>query len=98
MKKLSMGLSQKLNAPPTGSDPFVGLIALLICSPIAIIMKYGQLNDHINMSGAELHEPRAPSAAMAIILLICTFGLGFLYTEWKWQSVMNYHSMKLMTS
>ncbi|MHA2097628.1 MAG: hypothetical protein ACW99A_03000 [Candidatus Kariarchaeaceae archaeon] len=98
MKTLSMGMSQKLNTPPHGSDPFVGLIAYLVCAPIGIFMKYGQLNELLNISGAQIHEPRPSSPVLVIILGICTFGLAFLYFEWKWQSTMNYHALKLITA
>ena len=95
MKKLSNMAASKSGAMSSSSDPFLGLIIMLICAPIGIIFKYNQLNDMINMSGAQMHEPRPPSGALALILFICGFGIGALYAEAKWQSAMNYHAMNL---
>lgn len=55
------------------SDPWVGVIAYFVCSPVATIMKYNNLNNFINYYGDAIRDPRPATASKVIGVWIGAF-------------------------
>ncbi|MHA1911219.1 MAG: zinc-ribbon domain-containing protein [Candidatus Kariarchaeaceae archaeon] len=58
---------------------------------IVIFMKHEKMYKHLAYEGA---YDKGVSGAMALLITICTFGIGLLFIDYKWQEIFNEHIIR----
>ncbi|MCG3218264.1 MAG: zinc-ribbon domain-containing protein [Candidatus Heimdallarchaeota archaeon] len=84
------------NSERLDTDPNLVIIMLLLCFfyiPIFILIfiKHEKMYKHLTYEGA---YDRGVSGAAALVISICTFGIGLLFIDYKWQELFNEHLIR----